>query len=85
MALKVSMSLALSALTRASAGSGPMEAAVDQLAAEGTTVKAGGIWVQDAGGVFRLLVVNGPAFLRDQFRAAFPSGLPSNFAVTLVR
>ena len=36
-------------------------------------------------GQFRLLVVNGPTFLRDQFRAAFPQGLSANIAVTLVR
>ena len=58
---------------------------IDDLESAARAVGATGIWVQDAGGTFRLLVVNGPAFLRDQFRAAFPSGLPSNFAVTLVR
>ncbi|MGE3856443.1 MAG: matrixin family metalloprotease [Dehalococcoidia bacterium] len=46
---------------------------------------ASGVWVQDAGGRFRLLVVNGPNFLRRQFDAAFPGGVPGSHAVTLVR
>ena len=57
----------------------------DQLESAARSAGAAGVWVQDAGGRFRLLVVNGPGFLRDQFRAAFPDGLPTNFAVTLVR
>ncbi|MDA0302325.1 MAG: matrixin family metalloprotease [Chloroflexi bacterium] len=57
----------------------------DQLEAAARNANASGVWVQDAGGSFRLMVVNGPAFLRDQFRAAFPSGIPPNIAVTLVR
>lgn len=46
---------------------------------------AGGAWVQDAIGRFRLLVVDGPPFLRQEFAGAFPAGLWSNVAVTLVR
>lgn len=46
---------------------------------------ASGAWVQDALGRFRLLVVDGPPFLRQEFSAAFPAGLWSNVAVTLVR
>jgi hypothetical protein len=57
----------------------------DQLEQAARTAGASGVWVQDVGGTFRLLVIGGPAFLRDQFRAAFPSGFPPNIAVTLVR
>ena len=57
----------------------------EQLEAAALAAGATGVWVQDSSGTFRLLVVNGPTFLRDQFRAAFPAGLPSNSAVTLVR
>jgi len=37
----------------------------DDLEAAARGVGATGVWVQDAGGAFRLLVVSGPAFLRD--------------------
>ena len=57
----------------------------DQLEAAARAAGATGLWVQDSGGQFRLLVIGGPAFLRDQFRAAFPLGLTSNLAVTVVR
>lgn len=57
----------------------------DQLEAAARAAGASGVWVQDGGGSFRVLVVGGPTFLRDQFRAAFPGGLPANIAVTLVR
>jgi len=56
-----------------------------QLEAAAGGVGATGAWVQDARGIFRLLVVNGPPFLRTQFQAAFPQGIPPNSAVTLVR
>ena len=59
--------------------------AIDQLEAAARTAGATGLWVQDSAGQFRLLVINGPAFLREQFRAAFPGGLTANVAVTLVR
>ena len=57
----------------------------DQLEAAAKAVGATGVWVQDATGQFRLMVVSGPAFLRDQFRAAFAASLPANLGVTLVR
>lgn len=57
----------------------------DQLEAAARAAGATGLWVQDGGGQFRLLVISGPAFLRDQFRAAFPLGLTSNLAMTVVR
>ena len=57
----------------------------DDLEAAARGAAASGVWVQDARGTFRLFVVGGPVFLRDQFRAAFPNGLPAHTAVTLVR
>ena len=57
----------------------------DQLEAAAKAVGASGVWVQDTTGQFRLMVVSGPAFLRDQFRAAFAASLPANLAVTLLR
>jgi len=59
--------------------------AVQQLEAAADAVGASGVWVQDSGGQFRLLVVDGPVFLRQQFQASFPGGLAPNHAVTLVR
>ena len=53
---------------------------VDQLTSEGVKVKATGIWVQDSSGAFRLLLIGGPAFINDQFRASFSGG----FGVTSV-
>lgn len=46
-----------------------------QLASEGTRVGAKGVWVQDADGLYRLLVIGGPAFLNDEFNGKFPNGL----------
>jgi hypothetical protein len=46
-----------------------------QLSTEGTKVGAKGVWVQDADGMYRLLVIGGPAFLNDDFNAKFPNGL----------
>ena len=56
-----------------------------QLESSAALAGARGVWVQDSSGTFRLLVVNGASFLRDAFAAAFPGGIPSNVAVTLVR
>ena len=58
---------------------------IENLDATARAAGATGVWVQDRDGRFRLLVVSGPGFLRDEFRAAFPQGLPTNIAVTLVR
>ena len=58
---------------------------VAQLEAAARTSNATGIWVQDASGGYQLLVVNGPAFLRDAFAARFASGFAGVVAVTLVR
>lgn len=56
-----------------------------QLEASAAASGASGVWVQDAAGTFRLLIVGGAAFLRDEFVSAFPGGLTTNSAVTLVR
>jgi uncharacterized protein YkwD len=46
---------------------------------------ATGVWAQDAGGAYQLLVVQGPSFLTAPFIAAFPKGFTTATAVTLVR
>ena len=57
----------------------------DQLEAAAAAVEAKGVWAQDANGRFTLLVVRGPAFLRKDFDAGFPSGFATTVAMTLVR
>ncbi len=58
---------------------------VDSLEVAARRAGASGVWVQDERGAFHLLVVDGPAFLRDEFARAFPSGLRGPVAVTLTR
>lgn len=58
---------------------------VDQLASAMSTACVRGVWVQDAGGTFSLLVLGGPAFLNEEFQGRFPDGLPCLTAMTLVR
>ena len=58
---------------------------VAQLEAAAKNAGASGVWVQDSSGSFALLVVAGPAFINDAFRARFTSGLPTNSAVTLTK
>ena len=58
---------------------------VDQLEGASSAAKATGAWVQDGSGAYRLLVVGGPAFLKDQFKANFPAGLSANTVATLTR
>lgn len=48
------------------------------------SVDAGGAWVQDKNGIFKLLVVDGPQFLRDAFDKVFPTPFGA-VAVSLVR
>jgi hypothetical protein len=48
---------------------------VEELAEIIETAGAAGVWVQDAEGNFQLFIVGGPAFLGEQFRAAFTGGL----------
>ena len=57
----------------------------DQLEAAAASAKATGAWAQDATGGFQLLVVGGPVFLKDQFRATFAAGLRPNTPMTLTR
>ena len=57
---------------------------VDQLEAAARLTSAGGVWAQSPNGAFQLLVVDGPAFLRDAFKAQFPAGFSFSTAVTLV-
>jgi len=58
---------------------------VDQLEASAKAAGATGAWVQDWTGRPRLLVIGGPAFLTEQFRTAFATGIASATAVTLTR
>lgn len=58
---------------------------VNELEAAARGASANGVWAQDAEGRFELLVVGGPAFLRDGFAARFPTGFASAVAVTLTR
>ncbi|MGE3856090.1 MAG: hypothetical protein AB7G21_03910 [Dehalococcoidia bacterium] len=57
---------------------------VEELEAAALAVGANGVWVQASDGSFHLLVVGGPAFLKDAFRARFASGIGVT-AVTLSR
>jgi len=57
---------------------------VQQFEAAARGAGANGAWVQDGDGQFQLLIVDGPAFLRDAFVTHFPSGFAS-IAVTLTR
>ncbi len=58
---------------------------VDDLAGLAGQAQATGVWVQDAGAVFRLYVVGGPTFLTQEFRAMFGAGFAQPTAVLLVR
>ncbi|MGE3856011.1 MAG: IPT/TIG domain-containing protein [Dehalococcoidia bacterium] len=57
----------------------------DQLETAASAAGATGVWVQDATGAYQLLVVGGPAFLKDQFRAQFPGGIGANTPASLTR
>ncbi|MEI7924667.1 MAG: LysM peptidoglycan-binding domain-containing protein [Chloroflexota bacterium] len=58
---------------------------VDDLASAAAQNEADGVWAQDSLGLYRLLVVNGPAFLSKDFREAFAGGVQVNSAVTLMQ
>lgn len=58
---------------------------VDQLEAAARDAQAGGVWVQDSSGAYRLLILDGAPFIRQDFLARFPGGFPGDIAVTLVR
>ena len=57
----------------------------DQLEAVARAAGATGVWVQDVDGAPRLLVVGGPTFLNETFRAAFARGLGSSTVLMLTR
>jgi len=57
---------------------------VEDLEAAALTAGATGVWVQATDGSFHLLVVGGPAFLKDAFRTRFTGGIGVT-AVTLSR
>ncbi|MDA0302691.1 MAG: hypothetical protein O2822_09205, partial [Chloroflexi bacterium] len=58
---------------------------VAQLEVAAREAGATGVWAQDSAGRFVLLVVDGPAFINEPFRAAFAAGLAGSTAVTLAR
>ncbi|MFA7249097.1 MAG: SH3 domain-containing protein [Dehalococcoidia bacterium] len=57
---------------------------VDELIAAAADAKATGVWVQDSGGAFQLVIVGAPAFMLDAFRAKFASPFSVPVAVTLM-
>ena len=59
-----------------------MGGTVDQQEMAAAIVGANGVWVQDPTGAFQLLVVRGPTFLKDAFKARSPGSLGPT-AVTL--
>ena len=58
---------------------------VSDLEGAAGALSANGVWAQDKSGAFQLLVVGGPAFLRDGFTAKFPGGFTGAVAVTLTK
>lgn len=58
---------------------------IDQLEAASSAAGPSGAWAQDASGGFQLLLIGGPAFLKDALKARFPGGFPSASAITLTR
>ena len=61
-----------------------MGGTVEQLEAASLASGANGAWAQDGSGAFQLLVVGGPAFLKDGFKAKFAGGFGVT-AITLTR
>ena len=59
-----------------------MGGTVDQLELAAAIAGASGVWAQDSAGAFQVLVVRGPAFLKDAFKARLPGSLGPT-AVTL--
>lgn len=56
---------------------------VDELEAASRNARSSGAWVQDARGAYHLLVIDGPSFLKDMFRANFPQGFLGATSVSL--
>ncbi len=46
---------------------------------------ASAVWAQDRNGIYRLLIIDGPDFLKAEFFAAFPEGFPNFTAMIVVR
>jgi len=62
-----------------------MAGPLNELESAARRAGASGVWVQDADGAFALLVVGGPTFINEGFRARFPYGFFAPIAVTLTR
>ena len=62
-----------------------MGGTVDQLDLAARAVCASGVWAQENDGTYQLLVVGGPAFLKDGFNRRFTSGFVGATAVTLTK
>ncbi len=58
---------------------------VAQLEVAAKAAGATGVWAQQANGTYRLLVIGGPTFVNDGFRAAFAAGFGAAAAITLTR
>ncbi len=58
---------------------------VAQLEAVARAADASGVWVQDAAGAYQLLILDGPSFVNEGFRAKFTTGFSTAIAVTLTR
>lgn len=58
---------------------------VAQLEVAASAATAKGAWVQDPTGAYQLLVVGGPAFLKEQFQAKFAAGIAVNTPMALTR
>lgn len=58
---------------------------VDQLEVAAVAAKASGVWLQDGTGAYRLLVIGGPAFLKDDFKQRFAAGIVVNTPAALTR
>jgi hypothetical protein len=58
---------------------------VDQVEAAALAGGATGVWAQDGGGAYQLLIVHGPTFANAAFRTAFAEGFPGVTAMTLTR
>ncbi len=58
---------------------------IDQLESASMSIGATGIWAQEPGGTYQLLIVRGPAFANAPFRSAFPKGFGAATSLTLRR
>ena len=58
---------------------------VAQLESAARAAGAAGAWVQDADGGYLLLILDGPGFVNDGFRARFAGGFATATALTLTR